>query len=121
MATTGIEIHAIESEITRSIRRTIGKLLSLKLEGTKLGQLVISVDGEERRETLYEAHFVPCEPGDHELEVTWAYAAGLTVGPSRRKLKVHVPEGHVAMVEYTPGDQPDNWFSKIAYVGSRPL
>lgn len=119
MGATGIEIHAIQSEITRTFNKLLSKVVNI--DGVpSLGLLVINLDGEERRESLYEAHFVPCPPGDHELELSWAYMEGLRVLPSRRKLKVHVPVGHVAIVEYTPGDQPDNWFSKIAYAGSRP-
>jgi hypothetical protein len=124
MGATGIEIHALLSTISK----IVGKLLEkVHLEGILTAgdaQMVIVLDGVERREPLYEAHFVPCEPGDHELKISWE-PFGPTLGAayrvaSARTLSVRVEPGQVAIVEYMPGDQPGNIFSHASVAGSRP-
>lgn len=68
---TGIEIQV---GLTPG-QKVIGKVLhALHLEaiGKAVAQMekaVITVDGERREEPLYEAHFVECAPGVHEVEM----------------------------------------------------
>ncbi len=121
MGQTGIEIHAIMTGATR----LQGKLLKLVgFENLNVAglEMVIHLDGNEHREALYEAHFVPCSPGEHQLSVAWGGGPldAYIQKKSDRHLAVHVREGEVAIVEYTPGDQIGNWFSKIAAAGTRP-
>ncbi|HEX4403234.1 MAG TPA: hypothetical protein VH560_00295 [Polyangia bacterium] len=121
MGETGIEIHAVMTGATR-LR---GKLLALVgLETLSVGGLdmLITVDDAARTEPLYEAHFVACAPGEHELSIAWTGGPlGETIRRmSERHVKVTVPEGQVAIVEYTPGDQIGNMFSKVAAAGTRP-
>jgi hypothetical protein len=121
MGQTGIEIHAIMTGATR----LQGKLLKLVgFENLNIAglEMVITLDDIPRTEPLYEAHFVPCAPGDHQLSIAW------TGGPlseqirrmSDRHIVVTVPEGQVAIVEYKPGDQLGNMFSKVHAAGTRP-
>jgi hypothetical protein len=121
MGETGIEIRAVMTGGTK----LQGKFLHLvHLDGLNVAglEMVINLDGKERREPLYESHFLPCAPGDHDLVIAWESPVGrkLIHGMSERKLKVHVDAGQVALVEYTPGDQLGNAFSKVALAGSRP-
>jgi hypothetical protein len=121
MGQTGIEIHAIMTGATK----LQGKLLKLVgFEGLNVAglEMVITVDGAEKREVLYEAHFVPCTPGEHNLAIAWAGGpmTNFIKKMSTRSLSVQVPEGQVAIVEYTPGDQIGNSFAKVATAGTRP-
>jgi hypothetical protein len=112
---TGIAIHAGIS----SGSRTIGKLLSA-LHLDKLGAhyakgqvMVIDVDGVERTEPFYEAHFVECVPGEHDVTVSTRNDA--TIGMQVRSpaavqkavtskgLRVTVRPGEVVHLTYTPG------------------
>ncbi|MCA9677895.1 MAG: hypothetical protein KC464_22920, partial [Myxococcales bacterium] len=107
---TGIEIRVGLSPG----QRTVGKVLSaLHLE--RLGAwvargstAVIKVDGVERREPLYEAHFVATAPGVHEVEI-------FMVGPGPgvdaiqdavrgRHATVRVEAGKVTVLRYAPRD-----------------
>jgi hypothetical protein len=112
---TGIAIHAGMS----SGSRTIGKLLSaLHLE--KLGAhyakgqlMLIDVDGVERTEPFYEAHFVECAPGDHDVTVSTRNETtiGMQVrspavvqkAVTSKSLRVTVRAGEVVHLIYTPG------------------
>ena len=125
MGHTGIEIHALLSTLSKVVGKLLEKVHLEKLM-TAAGdvQMVIVLDGVERRESLYEAHFVPCDPGEHELKISWE-PFGPTLGAayraaSARTLKVTVEPGQVTIVEYMPGDQPGNIFSHAKIAGTRP-
>jgi hypothetical protein len=125
MAQTGIEIHALLTTASRVVGRLLQKIhLGALLQAAGDVQMVITLDGVERKEPLYEAHFVACEPGEHELKIAWE-PYGPTLGAVARKasartLQVTVEPGQVAIVEYMPGDQLGNMFSKAHLAGSRP-
>jgi hypothetical protein len=107
---TGIEIRVGLS----AGQEAIGKVLTaLHLE--KLGEwvagmaeAVIRVDGVERVEPLYQAHFIEAAPGVHTVQM---YMRGK--GPSSdslssamrgTELAVSVPEGGVVVLRYAPHD-----------------
>ena len=107
---TGIEIQVALAPG----QRTIGRLLTaLHLETLAEGmgsamQAVIAVDGVERAEPLYEAHFVEAAPGEHDVEM---FIRG--EGPSGDALqrafrgqsqRVTVQPGRVAVLLYKPTD-----------------
>ncbi len=107
---TGIEIHVA---LTPG-QRTVGKLLTaLHLEA--LGKLVagtleavILVDGVERVEPLYEAHFVEATPGPHTVEM-WMRGKGPSSDALQKafrgqSLEVVVEAGEVAVLLYSPRD-----------------
>jgi hypothetical protein len=114
---TGIAIHAGMATGTR----TVGKLLkalhleSLGADSVKNHVMVIVVDGVERREPFYEAHFVECEPGLHEVTVAVLQEhavlplSSVPVPEKRqaaftsRTVHVKVDAGEVAHLTYTPG------------------
>jgi hypothetical protein len=128
MGTEGIEIQAKLSAISRVVGRLMSAahldhLLKASADSMKL-TMVITLDGVERREPLYEAHFVPCEPGVHQLTIAWE-ELGPTMGAGIRKLssrsvEITVEPGKVAVLEYMPGDQPGNIFSHLSVMASRP-
>lgn len=112
---TGIAIHAGIS----SGSRTIGKLLSA-LHLDKLGAqyakgqvMVIDVDGVERTEPFYEAHFVECAPGDHDVTVSTRNDVTIGMQPrspasvqkavTSQAIRVTVRSGEVVHLTYTPG------------------
>ncbi len=110
MGKTGIEIQVALSPG----QRTIGKVLSaLHLE--KLGsavaksvEAVISIDGAERVEPLYEAHFIEATPGTHHVEMSMRGKApgptGLQKSMSGQARDVVVEAGRVTVLLYTPRD-----------------
>ena len=126
---TGIEIQSGVS----AGQRTIGKILhALHLDGmTKAiadnARLKIKLDGVEREEPLYEAHFVECEPGEHELELSWYGRIGVaseTLGSyfNEHTMRVAVEPGTVTQLRYTPKDgamRPGHT-TTLEIVGKRP-
>jgi hypothetical protein len=71
--TTGIEIQCGLTEG----QAKVGKLLhAMHLDwlmkwGASKNTMVIAIDGVEREEPLFQAHFVECAPGEHELRVAF--------------------------------------------------
>jgi hypothetical protein len=126
---TGIEIQAGLSPG----QRMIGKILhTLHLDGvTKAvagnARLKIEIDGVEREEPLYEAHFVECAAGEHELKLSWYGNIGVaseTLGSyfNEQKLRVTVEPGTVTELRYTPKDgavRPGHT-TTLEIVGKRP-
>lgn len=110
MAKTGIEIHVTLSPG----QRTVGKVLSaLHLEKlgaavAKLSDAVISVDGQERVEPLYEAHFIEASPGKHHVEMSMRGKgpgpAGMQKSMTGQAVDVVVEADKVTVLEYTPKD-----------------
>lgn len=95
-------------------QRTIGKVLEA-LHLQKLGEwvarsslAVLSLDGVEREEPLYEAHFLEAAPGVHHVEMFFKMKRmdSSTVERAFRgtALDVRVEPGKVVQLLYTPQD-----------------
>ncbi len=109
---TGIVIHA---GVKPERGRTVGKLLhAIHLDkllmqlGASMAKdflMVINVDGNEVREPFYEAHFVECAPGPHEVSVHPSQPA-VAVQPvfwASKKIDVNVKSGEIVHLIYTLG------------------
>src|SRR5262245_59170642 len=107
---TGIEIQVGLSPG----QRTVGKILTalhLQALGAAVAKMVkaqIVVDGVERTEPLYEAHFVEAAPGMHHVEMAML---GRGPGPVElqklmvgKAMDVTVEPGRVTVLRYTPRD-----------------
>ena len=106
---TGIEIHVALSPGQRTVGRILSALHLEKLGAAvaKLTDAVISVDGVERVEPLYEAHFVEATPGVHHVEMSMrgkGGPAGLQKTMTGQVLNVDVEPGKVTVLLYTPRD-----------------
>jgi hypothetical protein len=120
---TGIEIQVGLSPGQRSIGKVLSALHLEKLGELvgKMMELVITLDGAERVEPLYEAHFIEAAVGEHALDL---YLRGK--GPSSEGLQralrnqsrsVTVEPGMVTVLVYTPNDGIG---STLELVGTRP-
>ena len=68
--------------------------------------MVINVDGVERREPFYEAHFVECGPGEHGVAIHPSLPSGTPLQPvfwASKTIQVTVPAGEVVHLTYTLG------------------
>ncbi len=126
---TGIEIQAGMSPG----QKNIGKLLhALHLDG--VGKVLadnmkveITLDGDSHEEPLYEAHFLECEPGEHELGLAMYGRIGVaskTMGKifNKNSIKLVVEPGKVTQVRYAPKDgamRPGHT-TTLEIVGTRP-
>lgn len=110
---TGIVIHA---GVDPNRGRTVGKLLhAMHLDkllahlGASMAKdflMVIKVDGVERREPFYEAHFVECGPGEHAVSTEPWQPTVTSVQPvfwASKTIQVTVPAGEVVHLVYTLG------------------
>lgn len=110
---TGIVIHA---GVHREGGRTVGKLLhALHLDkllahwGASMAknfQMLINVDGVERREPFYEAHFVECGAGEHTVSIQPWQPTVTPVQPifwASKSMQVTVPAGQVVHLIYKLG------------------
>jgi hypothetical protein len=109
---TGIVIHA---GVHPGGGGTVGKLLhAVHLDkvlahwGASMAKdflMVINVDGTERREPFYEAHFVECGPGEHDVAVQPAQSTAVVqpVFWAAKKMKVTVAAGEIVHLTYTLG------------------
>jgi hypothetical protein len=112
---TGIAIHAGMSQGTRPFGKIL-KALHLEQLGAHYARssvMVISIDGVDRSEPFYEAHFVECAPGEHDVTVSVQQTASIGHGPAApsslqkaftsKTLRVSVAPGQVVHMTYTPG------------------
>ena len=105
---TGIEIQVALSPG----RRTIGKLLAAlhleELEGMVADSMetVITLDGKQMIEPLYEGHFLEAEPGEHAVDMAVRHKAKEGESPEStygaQHSSVVVEAGRVTVLVYTP-------------------
>lgn len=108
-------------------QKVIGKLLRathLDVIGELVARgstAVIEVDGRRIEEPLYEAHFIPCEPGRHSVEM---FMQGRGPGSDAlankmfgASLETTVENGRASVLLYTP---KDGIGATLAFVETRP-
>lgn len=107
---TGIEIHVALSPGQRTVGKVLSALHLQKLGAAvaKLTNAVIVVDGVDRVEPLYEAHFIEAGPGKHHVEMSMQGKgpgpAGMQKMMTGTAMDVEVEAGKVTVLEYTPRD-----------------
>lgn len=107
---TGIEIQVALS----TGQRTVGKLLqALHLEGLEnmvadRMEALISIDGKQVVEPLYEGHFMEAAPGNHTVDFAVRHKAEGGEAPEQaygtKHSDVVVEPGRVTVLVYTPKD-----------------
>jgi hypothetical protein len=106
-------------------QKVIGKLLHathLDVVGKAvagMSKAVIDVDGERFEEPLYEAHFVPCAPGGHDVAMFMQGRGPASDAASKSvygaTFTVSVQEGMVTVLLYTPRDGMGATLTLVGY------
>lgn len=122
---TGIEIHIGLPEGQKVVGRMLHALHLEKLIAFigRNATAVIVLDGVERREPLYEAHFLEAAAVEHELSMH--FLQGPLPGPegvqkafTSDSLRVTVEPATVTVVEFTPRD---GFGAELKVLSTRPV